>query len=209
VGPIQAERAYYYCRLCRQGHFPWDQQLGVTSSELTPAAKELTTLAGILTSFEEARAKVLPKMAGLQLAESTVERITEGVGQRLQQELAAGKTYGESCVWKWHKDATGQSCAYVSLDATGVGQQGPGGTAAEGRMAYVGMVFNPRPAALSGPSQARYRSGLYGLEELGPQLRRLGAQVGMDRADRWIAVTDGGAGLEEFLRVNFPRAECI
>ena len=32
-----------------------------------------------------------------------------------------------------------------SADATGVGQQGPGGAAAEGRMAYVGMVYNPVP----------------------------------------------------------------
>jgi hypothetical protein len=31
----------------------------------------------------------------------------------------------------------------------------------------------------------------------------------MDQADRWIAVTDGGAGLEAFIRVQFPRAEVI
>jgi hypothetical protein len=31
----------------------------------------------------------------------------------------------------------------------------------------------------------------------------------MDRAQRWVALTDGGAGLEAFMRVNFPRAEVI
>ncbi len=31
----------------------------------------------------------------------------------------------------------------------------------------------------------------------------------MDRADVWVALTDGGAGLEDFLRVYFPRAECV
>jgi hypothetical protein len=177
--------------------------------DLTPAAVQLTALAGVLTSFGEARAKVLPKMAGLRLAESTVERITEAAGQRLKEERAQGRTYGPATAWEWHADATGQRCAYLSLDATGVGQQGPGGTAAEGRMAYVGMIFNPRPAVGPGGTQARYLSGLYDLAELGAQLRRQGAQVGMDQADRWIAVTDGGAGLEEFVRVHFPRAEVI
>lgn len=211
MGAVRAERAYYYCGRCRQGHCPWDEVLGTNASDLTPAATELTTLAGLLTSFEEARAKVLPRMAGLRLAESTVERVTEAVGKRLRAERAAGQTYGTAGPWKWPADATGQTCAYVSLDATGIGQQGPGGTAAEGRMAYVGMLFNPpRPEESgTGPSKSRYLAGLYDLTELGAQLRRQGAQVGMDQADRWIALTDGGSGLEEFLRVYFPRAECI
>jgi len=73
-------------------------------------------------------------------------------------------------------------------------------------MVSVGMIFN---APADGPSQARYLAGLYDLDELGLQLRRQGAQVGMDTAQQWIALTDGGAGLEEFMRRNFPRAECI
>jgi len=31
----------------------------------------------------------------------------------------------------------------------------------------------------------------------------------MDRARRWIALTDGGNGLEDFIDTNFPRAEKI
>jgi hypothetical protein len=113
----------------------------------------LTALAGVLTSCGAARAKVLPKMAGLRLAESTVQRVTEAAGRRLKEERARGRTYGQPAAWDWRPDAAGQRCAYVSLDATGVGQQGPGGTASEGRMAYVGMIFNPRPAA--GPGRPR------------------------------------------------------
>jgi hypothetical protein len=206
---VAVPRAYYYCPHCHHGHCPWDATLGLDGGDLTPAAVQLTALAGLLTSFEEARAKVLPQMAGLHLAESTVERVTEAAGQRLRRERAAGRVYGAAAAWDWQADATGQRCAYVSLDATGVGQQGPGGTAAEGRMAYVGLILNPRPATGPGTTQARYLAGLYDLPTLGEQLRRQGAQVGMDTADRWIAVTDGGAGLEEFLRVYFPRAECI
>jgi hypothetical protein len=31
----------------------------------------------------------------------------------------------------------------------------------------------------------------------------------MDRAERWIALSDGGSGLEDFLRTNFPRVEVV
>src|SRR5437870_3540425 len=47
------------------------------------------------------------------------------------------------------------------------------------------------------------------MEEQGLQLRRQAAQVGMEAVDVWIALTDGGNGLEHFIDVNFPRAEKI
>ena len=53
---------------------------------------------------------------------------------------------------------------------------------------------------------ARYLAGLYTLAELGEQMRRQGAHVGMDGADEWVALSDGGAGLEAFFDVYFPRA---
>jgi hypothetical protein len=175
---------------------------------MTAGAAELTCLAGILASFEEASAKVLPKMTGLRVSASTVQRLTEGSGSELSKRLHEGETFGPKTPWDWQADASGHRCAYVSLDATGIGQQGPGGSKAEGRMAYVGMIFNPRTQP-GHTGQARYLAGLYELDELGLQMRRQGAQVGMDDADRWIGLTDGGNGLEEFLHVQFPRAECI
>jgi len=209
VGPLRVERAYYYCPHCHEGHCPWDRILRVCGSELTPAVTELTALAGLLSSFEEARAKVLPRLAGLRLSASTVERTTEFAGERLRQARQAGQTFGPPRPWAWGRDLQGRSCAYVSVDATGVGQQGPGGQAAEGRMAWVGMVFNPRAPSHGQGGEARYLAGLYDLDELGLQLRRQAAQVGLEAVEQWVALTDGGAGLEEFMRKNFPRAECI
>jgi hypothetical protein len=52
----------------------------------------------------------------------------------------------------------------------------------------------------------RYLAGLYTLAELGLQMRRQGGHVGMDAAEQWIALSDGGNGLDDFLDVNFPRA---
>jgi hypothetical protein len=104
----------------------------------------------------------------------------------------------------------------VSLDATGVRQQGENGAKVEGRMAYVGMIYNPRGAVqtlqrrtASTPHQVRYLAGFYDLDQLGMQLRRQAAQVGWDDAQQQIALSDGGSGLEEFFRINFPLAVCI
>jgi len=169
-------------------------------------------LAGIQESFGKAADRTLLKLAGLWLSESTVERATEEAGTRLGERLQQGAVFGPSRTWEWNVDAADQRCAYVSLDATGILMQGPDGAQADGRMVYVGMIYNPQPRqpdeeALSKPcAGVRYLAGLYTLEELGTQLRRQGAHVGMDAADVWIALTDGGNGLEAFLDVNFPRA---
>ena len=45
--------------------------------------------------------------------------------------------------------------------------------------------------------------------KLAPLLREPAGRVGMDRADRWLGLTDGGNGLEERLREDFPRVEAV
>jgi hypothetical protein len=204
LGPVAVGRAYYHCRHCGHGHCPRDAQLGLTAADLTPGAEQACALAGALGSFAEAAEKILPRLAGLRLAESTAERAAERAGERLGRLLAAGRTFGPARDWEWSKDAEGKTCACVAADLTGLGMQGPGGAAAVGRMAAVAMVYNPGAAG-----QARYLAGLGPLAELGEPLRRQGAQVGMDRAQRWLAVSDGGAGIGEFLRLNFPRVEAV
>ena len=209
VGSVRYCRAYYLCRLCGRGLFPFDQQAGLSSRKMTPGLERVATLAGTVADSFEKGADLLQEMAGVRLGESTVERTTEEAGARLAEEVQAGTTYGPKVDWPWHKDYKGRQCAYVELDATGVRQQGEGGRAALGRMAYVGMVCNPRPEwpwpdEKKGPMQARYLAGLYPLVEVGPLLRKPAACVGMERADCWLGLTDGGNGLEDRLEENFP-----
>lgn len=190
--------------------------LGLQTHDRSPATEEVACLAGVQTSFAEAADKVLTRMTGLRLSESTIQRATENAGRRVAAAQAAGQTFGAAKPWSWHKDAEGKTVAYVSVDATGVGIQGPGGAKAEGRMITVGMIYNPVPedrqrwANRQGPQpswQARYVAQEQSLVELGIPLRRQGGQVGMDRAERWIALSDGGNGLEDFLRSNFGRVD--
>jgi hypothetical protein len=187
--------------------------LGIGSAALTPAASEVVSIAGVQTSFAQAAELTLKKLCGLRLSESTVERVTESAGHRLAKLLHDKVTFDQGAKpWAWQRDARGKRCAYVSLDATGVRQQGKKGAKVEGRMAYVGMIYNPRSQHDPHPParhSVRYLAGFYGLDDLGTQLRRQAAQVGWDDAEQQIALSDGGSGLEEFFRKNFPLAECI
>ena len=94
------------------------------------------------------------------------------------------------------------TCAYVSIDLTGVRRQGPGGSSAEGEMIAVGMVYNPVPedrerwAAASRrrpPWQARYVTSAEGQEAVAEPLRHMASRVGTSEARRWIAVCDASS----------------
>jgi hypothetical protein len=215
LGEVTIPRSYYHCRHCGDGHFPWDGVLRLTPRSLTPGAEEVVSLAGITDAFGAVAERTLRKMTGLCLSESTVQRTTESAGRRLGEHLKSGGGVGEPQHWDWHRDAQGKTCAYVSLDATGVMMQGPKGVKVEGRMAYVGMIFNPQPRQtddddVSKPCDGvRYLAGHYTLDELGQQLRCQAKQVGMEAAEQWVALTDGGNGLEPWTDVHFPRAAKI
>jgi hypothetical protein len=207
MGSIHLERAYYHCSHCHQGTLPWDETLRLHSHQFTPGAEEVVSLAGCVESFGQAADRLLDRMAGLHVSESTIQRTTEDAGQRLGELLDERQVLGEQIPWDFFEDAAGDKVGYISLDATSVPQQGPGGASAEGRMPYVGMLYNPPPADWQGKRpdwQARYVCGLTSLDNLGLVMRAQAEQVGFDRVTRWIGVTDGGNGLEDFLRKNFP-----
>lgn len=209
-GDIRLARPYYHCSACHHGQTPLDKTLGLTSRRVTPAVAELTAMAGMLVSFGQAAERVLERMSGIRLAESTVQRATEDTGQRLAERLAGGEIFGPQEHWQWQRDAEGKRCAYLGVDHTGVPQQAVGGGKTEGRMAAVATVFNPR-SEFEGqspvdPHQVRYLAGFYEMDELGRQWRRQAAQVGWDEAERQIALTDGAPCLENFIRINAPLA---
>jgi hypothetical protein len=217
-GPITYRRAYYYCRRCGKGSCPFDQHAGMPAHQLTPAVEQIASLAGgVSPSFEKA-ADLLDEMSGVHLSESTMQRTTEDTGIRIAKLLDQGVTFGSRVVWKWRADARGRTVAYLSIDATGTRQQAKGGGPAEGRMAYVGSIFNPLPpeGLIEDPAKAkregmraRYLSGLYKLEQMGSLMRRMADRVGMEHAEVWVALTDGGAGLEDFCQKNFNRPDLV
>lgn len=197
------ERAYYHCESCHTGEFPTDQEFRIEGKQ-TRGARELITLAGNLEPFAEGGGLLLPRMAGLYVSASVVQRTTEAVGADVAARREAGEVFGQSISWNWHTDAAQQRVAYASLDATAVLQQGHGATRVEARMPWVAAVFNAHPEGRKRRDrrlqQIRYVSGLMSLPEVSRQLRRECQAAGLEKADLVIALTDGGNGLENCLQ---------
>jgi hypothetical protein len=201
LGDAVLERAYYHCSACHHGHFPTDAEFRVEQHQ-TPGAREVISLMGVIEPFHEGAHNVLPRVSGMNVSASTVQRTTESVGSNVAARRAAGETFGPEKAWDWNRDADGKKVAYAGIDATGVRQQGEHGEKAEGRMPWVASVFNPQPTHETRRRriwESRYVSGLMSLDEIGRQLRRECQAVGVDQADRVIALTDGGNGLENCL----------
>lgn len=202
MGAVVYERAYYYCPHCHHGEHPTDEVLGVARQQ-TPAAQEVIALMGVLEPFDEGAHQVLPKLSGLNVSTSTVQRTTEDVGQDVAAKRAAGTPFGPARVWDWNRDAQGRKVGYVALDATAVPQQGPHAERAEGRMPWVAEVYNPQPTHETvrrrRVGDARYLSGLMSLPEISQQLRRECRAVGLAQVDVIVGLSDGGNGLEHAL----------
>jgi hypothetical protein len=200
-GTVDYERAYYHCASCGHGHFPTDHELDVLNRK-TRGAEEVIALGSVTDAFQEAAEKLVAKMSGLVVSKSTVHRTAEAVGDKLAKHKAQGGAILPKKPWNWHKDANGQRVAYVSLDATGVLQQGPDHKKVEGKMAWVGAVFNPQPThedKRERMKNARYVSGVMSLSDIGFQIRQECQAVEIQNAEVVIALTDGGAGLEDCL----------
>jgi hypothetical protein len=212
-GDLRLSCSYYRCVHCKASQQPWDEQLRLGARRLTAGAEEVVTLAGLLSSFQQAAESTLVRLTGIRLSESTIRRVTEEAGARLARRLAEKETFGPSESWNWQHDAQGKGCAYTAIDHVSVPQQGPQGAKAESRMAAVAMIYNPQSAEDQplprGGCPVRFLSGLYELDTLGLALRRQAGQVGWDASEQQLALSDAGNGLEQFAAKNFPLAEPI
>lgn len=207
LGELRLIHPYYHCRACGRSDRGWRRALRLGERRLTPAGEELVALAGLLSSFGEAADKTLRKLSGMRLSEPTVRRATEDAGDRLRGLLDAQVAFQTPESWDWSRDASGRRCAYVSVDATGVRQQGERAAKADGRMAYVGMIYNPSSADQAQPIRdRRYLAGLYDLPDLGRGLHREALSVGWSNAEVQVALSDGAPCLEKFLKTYFPKA---
>ena len=142
MGQAVYERVYYHCEHCHTGWHPTDAEFGIECKK-TPGAQQVLTRAGVEKPFEHEGHELLLTLAGLNVSAATIRRTTEETGRDWAERHAAGETFGADLPLEWHRDAHGNTVAYLAGDATSVRQQGPHGEAAEGRMANVVSVFNP------------------------------------------------------------------
>ena len=203
LGEIVYERAYYACPHCHHGHCPTDVELRIESTQ-TLGYREVLALAGVHEAFATAAEKLVHRLTGLTASASSVQRVTEVVGEMISKAREQSIPLQESPrTWDWNRDANGKKVAGLSLDLTSVAQQGEHGEKREGRMPLVGSIFNPASALAPQTRRAHairdihYVAGLMSLEQMSRTLRDEAQAVGLAQAEVVLVLLDGGAGLED------------
>ena len=168
----------------------------------TPVVQELMVLAGVEKSFALA-AELLTQMSGLVVSESTVKRLTEHMGQELKRRQDAGETFTAEQPWDWSQDQQGQRVGYVSMDLASARMQGPHGESCEGQIAKVARLYDPGPDENTA-GKSLFIASFGSQAQLAQPLSAHATALSGDMVQQWIAVLDGGAGLGDALRRQFP-----
>jgi hypothetical protein len=197
-GAVTHTRGYYHCDDCGQGHFPFDQANGLLADRLSTGLRPLVCLAGVLESFRDGAEDILRRFAGVRLSASTVRRVTQQAGEQVQARQQQGTIVTPQPVPAWDFGVEGHfhTAAYLGLDAFSVPMQQPGGKKTESRMLYTAILYTPDK------SHSHYLVD-FDLDRLAAQMRQAAIALGLGRADRLVALTDAGNGLEEALKRNF------
>ena len=199
VGWITVRRAYYVCPTCGQGQCPLDAVVGLARDSLSPGVRRLACRFGALLPFAEA-AESLEEAARVRLSASTVRTVTEAVGARREQEVAAAiaAAWGQGV-----PPAPGvpPERLYVAMD--GIRILGTDGT---GREVKVGVVVPVPRADGERRAPASYVAGLEPAATFGQRLALEAHRRGLDGAGLIAVLGDGAAWIWQLAAEHFPHA---
>jgi hypothetical protein len=155
-------------------------------------------LAAALVSFRDGSDDLLRRFCGLRLSASVVRLAAAAAGQHLQEQQRQGHIVHPVVSPPWDFTIAGRraTAAYVGLDAFSVPMQRSGGHKAEHRMIYTATLYTPDK------KRTHYLVD-FDLDRIAAQLRQAATVFGLGAADRVLAISDGGNGLEEALRRHF------
>jgi hypothetical protein len=169
----------------------------------------MVSLTGILGPFGKAE-DLLLRLSGLRVSHESARTLTETLGDQLEQRHRALSPVAPATPGKpWDftlPDREGRSfagtVAYLGIDAFSVPILGAEGKR-EWKMMYVGLLYDPRK------QHTVYLTG-YDARALAEQMRGYAIPLGLGKAQRVIALTDGANGLEATLTRHFGgNVECV
>jgi len=201
VGWITIRRAYYACPACGHGWCPLDGVLGLARDSHSPAVRRLAWRFGARLPFAQA-AQSLSEAAGvIHLSASTVRTITEAVGARQEQVLAAQI----ATAWAHGLPPSAGPAPerlYVAMDGVRIL-----GTDGAGREVKVGVVMPVRDRGAGERRQpASYAAGLEPAAVFGQRLVLEAHRRGLERADMIAVLGDGAAWIWTLAEEHFPGA---
>lgn len=152
----------------------------------------------MLESFRISADAILRRFSRVSLSAGTARRATQAAGRGLAEQQRQGAI---ATAQRWQAqdfavEGHPHTVAYLGLDAFSVPMQGRRGAKAEGRMLYTALLYTPDKA------KSHYLAD-FDLDRLGAQMREAAKALGLHQAERLIAVTDAGSGIEACIRRHF------
>lgn len=89
-GRIRAERAYFYCASCRDGHCPQDAAWGIGLGHATPTVQDLVGYLAAFGSYVSVPGALRRVRPAVHLGTKTIELIAQRLGERVEQNPPAG-----------------------------------------------------------------------------------------------------------------------
>jgi hypothetical protein len=196
LGPVSVKRAYYYDRASNEGFCPKDRDLDIAHSSYSAGARRLISKVGAYRPFGLGH-EDLYELAALRVSAKEVQRVSEMVGQQVEQ-CSALATVAEACFESIPR-------MYVCMDGTGIpvvkketeGRQGKDG-APKTREVKLGCVFTQTQTAVddkTGPvrdeESTSYVGAIEPAEAFGRRIYQEATRRGMDAAREVCVLGDG------------------
>jgi hypothetical protein len=220
--PLEVSRAYYHCEACGEGVIPKDRELDIVGTSFTPGVRRMMGLVGGKEPFEDGR-KDLELLAGVEVTTKAVERVSEAIGQQMEEEnqreqelILSGRIVpfsGKGTIPK----------LYIAIDGTGVpvvareteGRQGKDPTGrAKTREAKLGCVFTQTSVdedgyAIRDEESTSYAGAIETAEAFGRRIYAEAVRRGVNCAQKVMALGDGAKWIWGIFEEHFPGATQI
>jgi hypothetical protein len=212
AGPINYERAYYYCRDCGASRCPKDEMLGQSRREISAGVERLIALLSAHLSFATS-AKVLQEVGRVSLSGRQVETVVEAIGgeaELAEQQSAEQSRYQQLPETAGPKPADYKQRAWVvEMDGVMVGLQ-----SGESQEVKVGIIYGLEQRVEISPGRwellERQRCEVRGrVEEFRKRLWALMLRAGVRQEDRIIVVADGAEWIDQSVELLFYGATRI
>ncbi len=216
LAPVEVQRAYYHCEECGAGVIPKDRELDIVYTSFSPGVRRMMGQVGGKEAFDNGR-KDLEVLAGLQVKTKAVERVSEALGEQIEQQNQQGQKQILSGKVVCFGGQAQIPNLYVAIDGSGVpvvareteGRQGkdPAGKA-KTREAKLGCVFTQTTVdeegyAVRDEESTTYVGAIEEAEFFGRRIYAEAVRRGLLRARRVIVLGDGAKWIWGIVEEHF------
>ncbi|MDQ2947849.1 MAG: ISKra4 family transposase [Acidobacteriota bacterium] len=216
LGEVEIVRPYYLCASCGKGQFPFDGELDVEKTDLSPGVRRMLALVGSESPFDHGRQQ-MEMLAGLEVTTKAVERTAESVGEDIARHHQRNV---ERAIQLDLPIVMGEAIPilYVQMDGTGIpvvkketeGRPGKvDGQPAHTREVKLGCVFtqtkwDEQGYAIRDPASTTYTGAIEISTEFGKRIYLEAWNRGWSRAEKKVVIADGAEWIWNLADQHFP-----